>query len=197
MKKNKKVAEQVQAQPQVQQQGYYPAPYYGGYPQYGYNYGYPRPMQPQTAMQQNMAQPTAQNQEKPVNGLNEKRNWAKMFFLGIITLGIYPMLCWYRIACDINLIAYKHDGKRTMSFWLLMCIIGPVTCEIGTLVWMHKLTKRIGEELKTRNINYKLSPKHFWLWNTLGLLIVVGPLVYLHKVCKAMNLLSKDYNQKG
>lgn len=190
--KKKKVAEQVQAQPQVQQQGYYPAPYYGGYPQYGYNYGYPRPMQPQM----NALQPIEQKQEKPVAQLNEKRNWAKMFFLGILTLGIYPALSWYRIACDINLIAFKHDGKRTMSFWLLM-FLGLITCEIATLVWLHKITNRIGNELKTRNIDYKLSAKHFWLWNTLGLLIIVGPLVYIHKVCKAMNLLSKDYNQKG
>ena len=33
--------------------------------------------------------------------------------------------------------------------------------------------------------------------NIIGSFIFVGPFVYIHKLCKAMNLLSEDYNVKG
>lgn len=37
----------------------------------------------------------------------------------------------------------------------------------------------------------------FWLWNVLGIFIIVGPLVYFYKLLHAMNDLSADYNARG
>ncbi len=37
----------------------------------------------------------------------------------------------------------------------------------------------------------------FWLWGVLGSLIVIGPLVFLHKLFKAVNMLNESFNQIG
>ena len=37
----------------------------------------------------------------------------------------------------------------------------------------------------------------FWGWDILGSLIVVGPFIYLHKLCKALNLAAADFNAKN
>ena len=84
-----------------------------------------------------------------------------------------------------------------MNFLLLFFIVGPITLEIGTLVWFHKFSARIGDELNRRGIDYSFGAGSFWVWSVLGILIIVGPFVYLHKLLKAINLINADYNQKG
>ena len=84
-----------------------------------------------------------------------------------------------------------------MHYCLLIFIVTPITLGIGAIVWMHKLSARIGNELKRRNIDYSFSAASFWLWNVLGIFIIVGPFVYIHKLLKAMNLLSANYNVNG
>lgn len=37
----------------------------------------------------------------------------------------------------------------------------------------------------------------YWLWNVLGVLIIVGPFIYMYKLLHAMNDLCADYNQRG
>lgn len=84
-----------------------------------------------------------------------------------------------------------------MHFCLMSFILTPITLGIYTLVWYHQLSNRIGAELKRRGIDFDFGAKDFWLWNILGSLIFVGPFIYVHKLCKAMNLLSEDFNMRG
>lgn len=72
-----------------------------------------------------------------------------------------------------------------------------LTLGIYPLIWYHGLSKRIGNELKRRNIPYSFGAGSFWGWNVLGAFIVVGPLVYSYKLLKSMNLLCADYNARG
>ena len=72
-----------------------------------------------------------------------------------------------------------------------------LTFGIAPIVWSHKIAARIGGELRRRGIDYSFGAGSFWGWNVLGSLIVVGPLVYLHKLLKAMNKLSMHYNVNG
>jgi len=68
---------------------------------------------------------------------------------------------------------------------------------IAPLVWYHRISARIGNELKRRGIAYGFGAGSFWGWCILGALIAVGPFVYIHKLLKAMNLLSGHYNVNG
>jgi len=128
--------------------------------------------------------------------LKTNKKLLKFILLNFITLGIYGIVVLSSVSDYINIIASKYDGKKTMHYCLLFFLVGPITLEIGTIVWFSKISGRIGNELKRRNINYKFGTGTFWLWNVLGLLIAVGPFVYLHKLFKATNKLASDYNEK-
>ena len=125
-----------------------------------------------------------------------KRGLGKMIFLGLITLGIYPMVIYSRIITELNILASRYDGKRTMPFFGML-MLAPLTLGVYAFVWFHNLCQRIGDELQRRGIDYKFGPAQFWLWNILGAFILVGPFVFLHKLMKSMNLLNKDFNVKG
>lgn len=129
--------------------------------------------------------------------LKTNRGMLKTLLLGLITFGIYPIIVFSGISSDINMIASRYDGKKTMHYCLLFFIIAPITAGIGAIVWSHRISKRIGNELTRRGIAYSFGAGSFWGWNVLGSLIAVGPFIYLHKLCKAMNKLCEDYNARG
>lgn len=133
----------------------------------------------------------------PVGQLSTKRGLIKYILLSAITFGIYGLVVMSSVSTDINTIASRYDGKKTMHYCLVAFIFSWLTGGIVPIVWFHNISKRIGNELKRRGISYSFGAGSFWGWNVLGSLIVIGPLVYLHKLLKAMNLLSADYNVKG
>lgn len=130
-------------------------------------------------------------------GLKTNRGLLKFVLLSIITLGIYAIVVMTTSTNDLNTIASRYDGKKTMHYCLLFFLVGPITLEIYTLIWNHKMSDRIGMELRRRRINYDFGPSDFWLWGILGSLILVGPFIYRHKHLKSMNLLCADYNSRG
>ena len=104
--------------------------------------------------------------DAPKYQLPTGRSLLKMIFLGIITFGIYPTVIWSRLASEVNMVASRYDGERSMSY-LGMVLLAPVTLGIHSLVWMHKLCRRIGAELQRRDIRYNFGAKDFWIWDAL------------------------------
>ena len=133
---------------------------------------------------------------RPVLQLPTGRGMLKMIFLGLITLGIYNIVIYSKMATEINIVASRHDGRRTMPY-MAMCALTPFTLGILPWVWNHKLCNRIGYELDRRGCGYKFSAATFWLWGILGSLILVGPFIYLHKLMKGMNLINSSFNKIG
>ena len=133
----------------------------------------------------------------PIHQLKTNRGLLKYILLNMVTFGIYGIVLMSGISTDINEIASRYDGKKTMHYCLLAFIVAPITLGIGGVVWCHKISARIGNELARRGIGYSFGAGTFWGWCVLGSLIGVGPLVYLHKLCKAMNLLCVDFNING
>ena len=136
--------------------------------------------------QNNYQQPAPQYQQPygqqfygPVRQLNTRRSLLKLILLTIITFGIYPYVFFSGISEDINLIASRFDGRKTMHYCLMAFIIGPLTLGIGFIVWFHNLSSRMGNELARRGIAYSFGASDYWLWNVLGSLIIIGPFVYL------------------
>ena len=132
----------------------------------------------------------------PALMLPDKRGLGKMVFLGILTLGIYPVVIWSRMVTELNIVASRHDGKRTMPYFAML-LLTPLTLGVFGFVWMHKFCGRIRGELARRGIRCRFGPRDFWLWNVLGMLILVGPFVFVHKLTKAMNRLNTDFNSYG
>lgn len=139
---------------------------------------------------------TVQN-TAPVGQLKTNKGLLKYILLSLITFGIYGLVVMSAVSTDINTTASRYDGKRTMHYCLLSFIISPITLGIASIVWAHKISARIGNELKRRNIAYSFGAADYWLWCVLGALIVVGPFIYYHKLFKATNLINADYNVKG
>jgi len=133
----------------------------------------------------------------PMIQLKTNRGMVKTVLLSIITCGIYGIVVFSNISRDINILASRYDGKKTMHYCLMFFMISIFTLEIGQLVWWHRLSARIDRELSRRGIAYHFSAGTYWGWNILGSLIGIGPFIYLHKLCKAMNLLCEDYNARG
>lgn len=133
----------------------------------------------------------------PAGQLKTNRGLLKFILLSMITLGIYGLVVMSSVSTDINVIASRYDGKKTMHFCLLVFVFGPLTIGIAYFVWHHKISNRIGMELSRRGIHYNFNAGTFWLWGVLGILIIVGPFVYIYKMLKSMNLLAGDYNFHG
>lgn len=135
--------------------------------------------------------------QTPARQLRTNRSLLKMILLSIVTFGIYGLVVMCHVSSEINEVASRYDGKKTMHFALLVFLIAPITLGIAGLVWYHKLSNRVGDELKRRNQDYQISAKTYWLWCILGALIIVGPFIYTHKLLKSMNLINADYNVNG
>ena len=133
----------------------------------------------------------------PVGQLNTTRGLLKFILLSIITLGIYSIVFFSGISNDINVIASRYDGRKTMHYCLLFFLVGPITFGIADIVWFHKISARIGSEMSRRRMQPTISAGTFWGWNVLGAIIVVGPFVYIYKLADAMNTLAADYNRRG
>ena len=85
--------------------------------------------------------------QAPVGQLKTNRGLLKYILLSIITFGIYGIVLFSSISTDINIIAGRYDGKRTMHYCLLAFLVGWLTAGIGFFVWYHKISARIGGEL--------------------------------------------------
>ncbi len=140
---------------------------------------------------------TIQPAQTPAMQLKTNRGLLKFILLSIVTFGIYGIVVMSTISTDINYIASKYDGKKTMHYCLLVFLVGPITLGIADLVWYHRISNRIGDELTRRGLGYSFGAGTFWGWNILGAFIVVGPFIYQYKLFKAMNMLAADYNVKG
>lgn len=134
---------------------------------------------------------------RPIRQLTTDRGLIKTLLLSLITLGIYGIVVYTKLSDEINITASQYDGKKTMNYCLLFFLVGPITLGIGVIVWFHKISNRIGNELERRGIDYKFGAGSFWGWNLLGAFILVGPFVYLHKLLKAVNLINENYNNYG
>ena len=93
------------------------------------------------------------NNSAPVSQLRTNRGLAKFIILSILTLGIYALVVFAHISEETNVVCSRYDGQKTMNYWLLVFIVGPLTLGIGYLVWHHKLCARIGSELTRRGLD--------------------------------------------
>ena len=97
----------------------------------------------------------------PVGQLKTNKGLLKTILLSIVTLGIYSLVVMSAVSNDINIVASRYDGKKTMHYCLLTFIVAPITLGIAGIVWSHRISNRIGAELNRRGIAYSFSATDF------------------------------------
>ena len=133
----------------------------------------------------------------PVDHIKTNRSLGMFILLNIITFGLYSIYFFSQIGTDLNRIVSRYDGKKTMHFCLIFLLLTPITFGIATFVWFHKMSDRVGYELKRRGYEKTVGSDTYWLWGVFGTLIVIGPFIYIYKLSGAMNTLAEDYNSRG
>lgn len=126
--------------------------------------------------------------------LQTNRSMVKLMTLTILTLGLYGIVFFIPFSFDLDKIAPKRDRSKTMNF-LVAYVLSLFTFSIVIDIWHYHIAARVEEALSKREIEYEFGTKDFWLWLILGSFILVGPFVYFHRLCKAMNLLCEHYNE--
>ena len=136
-----------------------------------------------------------EEKEIPAAKLSTNRNIWKLLILNFLTCGVYGIIFFIPFSFDLDKIAPKPDRSKTMNY-LIAYVLSLFTFSIVLAVWFYHITERVEEALGKRNINYEFGTNTFWGWYVFGSLIYIGPFVYLYKLCKAMNLLCADYNER-
>lgn len=114
-----------------------------------------------------------------------------------ISLALYPLFALTNISSELNAAASKRDGRNTLPGCLAF-LLAPFTLGIFTFWWWHTTCDRIGEELRARDCGVSFGAKTYWGWGVFGILLAGwGPLIFIHKLCVAMNQLNEDYNRHG
>ena len=127
--------------------------------------------------------------------LRTDRSMWKFMILSILTLGIYSIFFFIPFSYDLDKVDPKRERGRTMNYFFAY-ILSLFTFSIVIIAWHHQIASRIEEAMKRRKINYDFSTNDFWAWYLFGSFILIGPFIYLHKLCTAMNLLCQSYNEK-
>ena len=122
-----------------------------------------------------------------IAGRYDRKTTMNYFLLAVPPLVVPPLLLLTGVVPEMTMVLpFPNAVIIVFSFG--------VPFVIAMFVWMHRVSNRIGVELKRRGLGYEFSARHYWLWFALGSLIIVGPFVYIHKLCKAMNMLAEDYH---
>ena len=123
-----------------------------------------------------------------------RRMWKFMLF-SLLTLGIYTIIFFIPFSFDVDKVAPRRDGERTMNY-LFAFILSLFTFNIVLMIWHYQMARRIETALEERSVTYDFSTTDFWIWYFVGSFLPFLQLVYFHKLCRAMNLLCENYNQE-
>lgn len=123
------------------------------------------------------------------------RSMWKLVLFSLLTLGIYSIVFFIPFSYDLDKVSPKRDRSKTMNY-IVVYILSLFTFSIVLYIWHYAISKRVEEALEERDIRYNFTNGDFWSWYLLGSFIVIGPFVYFYKLCKAMNLLCADYNER-
>lgn len=127
--------------------------------------------------------------------LTTNRNMWKFMILNILTLGIYSLCFFIPFSYELDKVSPPREKDKTLSF-LAAYILSIFTFSIVMMAWHYHIAQRIEEALSERGVAEDFGTGDFWMWYVFGSFILVGHFIYLHKLCKAMNALCEDYNQK-
>lgn len=140
----------------------------------------------------------AQRKEKELKSvvLKTNRSMWKLMLFSILTLGIYSIIFFIGFSFELEKAHPARERSKPMNY-LFAYILAFFTMSIVIDIWHYQIAAYMEEALEERNIDYSFGTTDFWVWFLLGSLFLVGPFIYFHKLCRAMNLLCENYNARN
>ncbi len=143
---------------------------------------------------------------KDINIISEKNGFKKTVRYALICVAIFLPIMFFILIIGFAIakecVYYQYIGNYEMvlgfaMLYIIFSIILSLVCNVILFIWFHKISNRIGNEIRRRGIDCEFSAKTFWLWFVLGSMIIVGPFVYMNKMVNNMNKLNENYNING
>ena len=126
--------------------------------------------------------------------LKTTRGFWKLFFLSLITLGIYSFYFIYKLAQEANLVDEQGKPVGGLLAYILLSLI---TCGIYAYYWNYRVTEKLADVVRSAGQTPRLTGGGWLLWTIFGsLLFGIGPLVALVKEIHLWNDANKVYNQR-
>lgn len=124
--------------------------------------------------------------------MKTNRSLLVYILLTIITCGIYSLYFWYKFAQDMNTVC-NGDGRHTRGI-LARILFSILTLGIYDLFWLYGAGDRINLNCQRKSIPCSTTGGGVLCWYIFGALIVIGPLVAVHKLMHGLNDLCAAYN---
>jgi hypothetical protein len=85
----------------------------------------------------------------------KQRSLFKYYFLSVITLGIYALYFWSKLAKDINTLC-EGDGRKTMKY-IPSFILSLATIFVYGFVWKYQLAERMNFNAERYGLKFSES----------------------------------------
>ena len=85
----------------------------------------------------------------------KQRSLFKYYFLSVITLGIYALFFWSKLAKDINTLC-EGDGRKTMKY-IPSFILSLATVFVYGFVWKYQLAERMNFNAERYGLKFSES----------------------------------------
>ena len=125
--------------------------------------------------------------------LKTNRGFWKWFFLSLITFGIYDFFFIYNMAKEANLV---DEGGKKVGGLLAFILLSLITFGIYGLYWNYRICEKFGNSVRMSGGTPRLTGGAWLLWDIVGALILVGPLVAMVKQIHLWNDANAAYNTR-
>lgn len=125
-----------------------------------------------------------------------KRSGVAFIFLGILTLGIYPIVVLSHVRKEVNVLTANSGVKKQMPFFWAY-VLGLITFGIVPIVWLARMAEKIQIAALERKVTSpRISKAFVACWLLFGVYIIVGPFLVFCRFFKLLNLVEKAENKR-
>ncbi len=125
-----------------------------------------------------------------------KRSGVAFVFLGILTLGIYPIVVLSHVRTEVNELTANSGVKKQMPFFWAY-VLGLITYGIVPIVWLARMAEKIQIAALERKVtSTRISKAFVACWLLFGVYILIGPFLVFCRFFKLLNLVEQDENKR-
>ena len=125
-----------------------------------------------------------------------KRSGIAFVLLGIITLGIYPIVVLSHVRTEVNALNANNGVKKQMPFFWAY-VLGLITYGIVPIVWLARIAEKVQIAALERKVtSTRISKAFVACWLLFGSYIIVGPFLVFCRFFKLLNLVEQAENQR-